>query len=155
MKARSSLSEDERELVRAARTARLAAYAPYSGFRVGAALRLAGGRIVTGCNVENASLGAAICAERAALVQAVAMGARPGSVQALAVYTTAESVTPPCGMCLQCLVEFARDLPVLLAVPGGVERTTLESLLPRPFRHFPTATGSSRGGRKRTRRPRS
>lgn len=140
MKGMPDLSKDELALVAAARQARLAAHAPYSGFRVGAALSLKDGRTVAGCNVENASLGAAICAERAALVQAVGGGARPGDLRALAIYTTAPDATPPCGMCLQCLVEFALDIPVLLAGPRRVERTSLAALLPRPFRRFPRST---------------
>jgi cytidine deaminase len=137
-----TMTHDEKDLVARARKARLAAYAPYSGFRVGAALQLRDGRLFTGCNVENASLGGAICAERAALVQAVSAGARPGDLQALAVYTTAADPTPPCGMCLQCLVEFAEDLVVLLAGPRRLERTHLGALLPRPFRRYP---GSGKG----------
>jgi cytidine deaminase len=141
-------SVQERELVAHARQARMAAHAPYSGFRVGAAVRLRDGRIFAGCNVENASLGAAICAERSALVQAVTAGAKPGDLQAVAVYTTAGTPTPPCGMCLQCLVEFAGDIPVLLAVPKRMERTSLEALMPRPFRRFPKSRRAAGGGRR-------
>ena len=145
MKARDA----ERALVDAARKVRRHAHAPYSGFKVGAALRRRDGSIYSGCNVENASLGAGICAERAALLQAVADGMRPGEMQALAIYTGAREPTPPCGMCLQCLVEFGRDLPVLLAGPRRLETVQLQFLLPRPFTRFPRRT---RNGTPRTRR---
>lgn len=133
-----------RALVAAARDVRRRAHAPYSRFKVGAALLHRDGRIFGGCNVENASLGAGLCAERAALVQAVAAGARPGQFVALAVYTDAAAHTPPCGMCLQCLVEFARELPVVLAGPRRQEVTALSALLPRPFRSFPRRSAPTR-----------
>ncbi len=131
------MSRPEQALVAAARAVRQRAYAPYSGFKVGAALRRRDGRIFAGCNVENASFGAGICAERAALLQAVAAGTRVGELQALAIYTAAGTPTPPCGMCLQFLVEFARELPIHLAGPRRVETVHLTALLPRPFRRFP------------------
>ena len=93
----------------AARRVRSRAHAPYSGFRVGAALRTRRGQVFAGCNVENASLGAGICAERSAVLQAVAHGMRPGDLEAVAVYTGDRRLTPPCGMCLQVLVEFGRS----------------------------------------------
>jgi cytidine deaminase len=135
--ARAGAAAQEAALVDAARAARGHAHAPYSGFKVGAALVLRDGRVFAGCNVENASLGAGICAERSALLQAVAAGARPGMLRGLAVYTGDSRPTPPCGMCLQFLVEFARDLPVLLAGPRRRVRVRLRSLLPRPFTRFP------------------
>ena len=143
----------DRALVQAARQVRQNAHAPYSGFKVGAALRRRDGSIYRGCNVENASLGAGICAERAALLQAVADGMRPGEMEALAVYTGAREPTPPCGMCLQCLVEFGRDLPVLLAGPRRLETVQLQFLLPRPFTRFPRRRGKASTMRStRTRR---
>jgi cytidine deaminase len=119
-------------LVAAARAVRGGAYAPYSRFRVGAAVR-AGDRIHAGCNVENASYGLTICAERAAVAAAVAAGAR--RLEAVAVASGTSPPTPPCGMCLQTLAEFAGPaLPVLLAgARGKVIRTTLGELLPRGF----------------------
>jgi len=120
------------KLVRAARAARRRAYAPYSRFQVGAAV-LAGSRIHVGCNVENASYGLTVCAERTAVASAVAAGAR--RISAVAVASGTAPPTPPCGMCLQTLAEFGGpDLPVLLVGAGGArETTTLGELLPRAF----------------------
>ena len=119
-------------LAREARAARRGAYAPYSGFRVGAAV-LAGGEVHRGANVENASYGLTICAERAALAAAVSSGAR--RLQAIAVASGTEEPTPPCGMCLQTLAEFAGpSLPVVLVGARGARvETTLGRLLPRAF----------------------
>ncbi len=119
-------------LLRAARRARVRSYAPYSRFRVGAAVR-AGGRIFAAGNVENASYGLSLCAERVAVARAVCEGAR--EIDALAVASATAPPTPPCGMCLQTLAEFAGpDLRVLLSGPGGpVVETTLGELLPRGF----------------------
>ncbi len=119
-------------LARAAAAARKKAYAPYSRFLVGAAVQ-AGGRIYSGCNVENASYGGTICAERVAVTAAVAAGAR--RLEALAVVTGTTPPTPPCGLCLHVLAEFAGpDLPVLLVgARGSREETTLGALLPHAF----------------------
>ena len=119
-------------LARAAAAARRRAYAPYSRFRVGAAVR-AEGRIYSGCNVENASYGLTVCAERSAVSRAVFAGAR--RLEALAVASGTSPPTPPCGMCLQTLAEFAGPtLPVLLlGARGSQEETTLGELLPRAF----------------------
>lgn len=135
----------DRVLIDAARAARGQAHAPYSGFRVGAALRTRDGRTFAGCNVENASFGAGICAERNAVVQAVAAGMRPGELETIAVYTTDRRLTPPCGICLQVLVEFGVDATVILAAPGKQRRTRLGVLYPEPFTDFPRSRG--RGGR--------
>jgi cytidine deaminase len=119
-------------LARAAVAARRRAYAPYSRFQVGAAV-LAGGRTYPGCNVENASYGLTVCAERAAVAGAVAAGAR--RLEAVVVASGTVPPTPPCGMCLQTLAEFAGpELPVLLVgARGAREETTLGALLPRAF----------------------
>ncbi|ABS24878.1 cytidine deaminase [Anaeromyxobacter sp. Fw109-5] len=119
-------------LARAARAARKRAYAPYSRFRVGAAVR-AGGAVHSGCNIENASYGLTVCAERVAVAAAVAAGAR--RIEAVAVASGTDEPTPPCGMCLQTLAEFAGpELPVrLVGARGGTLDTTLGELLPRAF----------------------
>ncbi|MFQ5600173.1 MAG: cytidine deaminase [Candidatus Krumholzibacteriia bacterium] len=133
----AALDARERELVRAARGVRARAHAPYSGFKVGAAVRSRDGRVFSGCNVENVSLGAGICAERGAVMQAVAEGVRAGQLAAVAVYTRDTKPTPPCGMCLQVLVEFGSDMDVFLANPRGVQKCRLSDLLPQPFTSFP------------------
>ena len=118
-------------LRRAAAAAREQAYCPYSGFSVGAALLASSGRVYTGANLESASFGATICAERAALCAAVTAGER--SFQALAV-VAGNVPTPPCGICRQLLGEFG-DMAVLYANADGskVEQTTLSALLPASF----------------------
>ncbi len=120
-------------MLAAARRARGAAYAPYSRFRVGAAILCEDGRVFGGCNVENASSASALCAEQAAVVAAVAGGAR--RFRAILVLTGARIPTPPCGRCRQVLAEFGSDLPVLMHTTGGrSEAASLAALLPRPFR---------------------
>ena len=133
----SSAELRRRALGAAARRVRSRAHAPYSGFPVGAALRTRSGQMFAGCNVENASLGAGICAERSAVLQAVAHGMRPGDLEAVAVYTGDQRLTPPCGMCLQVLVEFGREVEVVLAAPGKRRCTRLADLYPEPFTEFP------------------
>jgi len=122
----------ENRLVKAARGARRRAYAPYSRFQVGAAVR-ARGRVFEGANIENASYGLTLCAERSAVTAAVLAGAR--RLDAVAVASGTSPPTPPCGMCLQTLAEFAGpELQVLLAgARGALVETTLGELLPRGF----------------------
>jgi cytidine deaminase len=108
------------------------AYAPYSNFRVGAALLASDGSVTEGCNVENAAFPAAICAERSAVAAAVARGNR--SFEAILIATEAEEPTPPCGMCRQVLEEFAPHLLVVSVTRDGREaRWSLDELLPRAF----------------------
>jgi cytidine deaminase len=119
-------------LVVAARTARRRAVAPYSGFRVGAALETAAGIVVTGCNVENATYGLTICAERVAMFTALAAGHR--RFRRIAVVADTTDPTPPCGACRQILWEFAGDLEVVLAnLRRETGRHRLSDLLPMPF----------------------
>ena len=121
-------------MLAAAWAAREHAHAPYSGFRVGAALLTHGGSVVAGCNVENAAYPLCTCAERGALAAAVGQGVlRPGGLVALAVVTEAESLTPPCGACRQVLAEFAERLPVLLANRQTRAVFDLADLLPHAF----------------------
>ena len=109
------------------------AYAPYSGFRVGAALLRSDNTIVPGCNVENAAYSVTQCAERTAVCAAVSQGLAAGQLVALVVVTEARVPTPPCGACRQVLAEFAEDLPILLA--NRTDRTLcgIRELLPRAF----------------------
>jgi cytidine deaminase len=119
-------------LVEAALTARARAHAPYSRFRVGAALEDESGRIHTGCNIENATYGLTVCAERVAVFKAVSEGAR--RFRRIAVAADTESLTPPCGACRQILWEFCGDIEVILANPRGKsEGLRLGTLFPRPF----------------------
>jgi cytidine deaminase len=119
-------------LVAQARAALAHAHAPYSRFPVGAALLAESGRVYRGANVENASLGLSVCAERTAIFAAVAAGER--RFVAIAVATDTDHPTPPCGACRQILREFAADLPVYLAGRAGPHETrTLRELLPYAF----------------------
>ena len=120
------------ELVRAARQARRRAHAPFSRFRVGAAIETASGAIVTGCNIENATYGLTICAERVAIFKALSEGHRRFRRIAIVADTTAP--TPPCGACRQILWEFAGDLEIILAnLRRETGRFRLGELLPVPF----------------------
>jgi cytidine deaminase len=121
------------QLLAAARRAREAAYAPYSDFTVGAAVLTATGEIFSGCNVENASLGATICAERVAICTAVAAGWR--NFTALAVVADTPEPVAPCGLCRQVLAEFSPDCQVLMANLAGQWRLAdLQELFPLAFR---------------------
>jgi cytidine deaminase len=123
---------DYDKLIAAARQVRENAHAPYSNFRVGAALRAQSGRIYTGCNVENASYGLTCCAERVAIFKAISEGER--GFDAIAVVTDTDNLTPPCGACRQLIWEFCGDVPVILAnLKGKVEVERSGKLLPRPF----------------------
>jgi len=128
------LSDDE--LIGMAREIRERAHAPYSGFRVGAALLTRDGRVFTGVNVENASIGLSVCAERNAIARAVADGAT--DFEALAVVTDATTEpTMPCGVCRQVIWEFSHDLRVIVeSGDGNRVDTTIAELFPRPFTSF-------------------
>jgi cytidine deaminase len=118
-------------LVDAARAAMGRAYCPYSRFAVGAALEADDGRVFTGCNVENASLGLTICAERSAVAAAVAAGVR--RFRRLVVVAEAEPPVSPCGACRQVLAEFGADLTVESVGQVGRRRWTVRQLLPDQF----------------------
>ena len=120
------------ELVDAARRARRNAHAPYSRFKVGAALETADGTVITGCNIENATYGLTLCAERVAMFKAISEGHRAFTRIAIVADTTAP--TPPCGACRQILWEFGGDLEVILAnLRTEKGRHQLSALLPLPF----------------------
>jgi cytidine deaminase len=123
---------DLRDLVGYARKARLRAHAPYSRFKVGAALRTRTGEIVTGCNIENASYGLTLCAERTAVFKAVSEGLK--RFDAIAVVVDAPKLAAPCGPCRQILWEFCGDIWVHMANLRGAAKTVrMSELLPLPF----------------------
>lgn len=120
------------KLIRAAAAAREKAYAPYSGFRVGAALLTRKGHCYTGCNVENVSYGLSCCAERVALFKAVSEGER--DFEAIAVTGGTEDYCAPCGACRQALAEFGAGIKVIMAdCRGGYRVRTVGQLMPAPF----------------------
>src|SRR5258708_18275766 len=119
-------------LTAAALEARKNAHAPYSHFRVGAALEDSAGRIHTGCNIENATYGLTICAERVAVFKAMSEGAR--SFRRIAIAADTDALTPPCGACRQILWEFCGDVEILLVnLHGNSETIQLKELIPRAF----------------------
>ena len=112
--------------------ARNHAHAPYSHFLVGAALEAEDGRVFTGCNVENATYGLTVCAERVAVLKAISEGAR--KFRRIAVAADTDVLTPPCGACRQILWEFCGDIEVTLVNPRGKTETfRMKDLFPRPF----------------------
>lgn len=120
------------EVIEAALAARERAIAPFSNFRVGAAVETDDGRIFTGCNIESASYGLTVCAERVAVWKAVSEGARCFGLIVIAVDT--ETLTPPCGTCRQIIWEFCRDTTILLVnLQGMSEELHIKDLLPRAF----------------------
>ena len=120
------------KLVAAARAARLHAVSDFSGFKVGAAIETSDGVVVTGCNIENATYGLTICAERVAIFKALSEGHR--KFTRIVVVADTESPTPPCGACRQIIWEFCGDIPVVLANLHEVTATLpMTDLLPLPF----------------------
>ncbi len=125
-------------LLAEAQTAAAHAYAPYSGFRVGAALQLTNGSVVTGANVENVSYGLTICAERAALVRAVATFGPAIRIAAVAIANLNNAPSPPCGACRQMLAEFIQpDAPVVFPAAEGTKTLPIADLLPLAFERIP------------------
>ena len=123
---------NDSDLVAAARKAREFAHAGYSHFKVGAALETGDGTIVTGCNIENATYGLTVCAERVAMFKAISEGHRVFT--RIAIVADTDAPTPPCGACRQILWEFCGDIEVILSnLHGKTERFRLGNLFPRPF----------------------
>lgn len=131
LEAVDALPPELRRLVEEAARVRQRAYAPYSRFLVGAAVEAASGRTYVGANVENATYGATICAERSAVTRMVAEGDR--ELVRVAVYTESEEPAMPCGICRQVITEFGRDVTVVTATPSGARVITLSELFPHPF----------------------
>jgi cytidine deaminase len=126
-----TMSNDDRKLIEEAKKAARNAYAPYSGYRVGAALKTADGNIYTGCNIENASYSLTVCAERNAVAQAVINGER--DFQAIAVFVDSDLLFSPCGACRQVLSEFSPALRVIYANNNEIRTALLKDLLPESF----------------------
>ena len=119
-------------MVEAARAVRENAYAPFSKFKVGAALETDDGQIIVGSNVESASYGLTVCAERVAVWNAISQGKR--KIIKIAVVADTEELTPPCGVCRQIIWEFGGDIPVIFAnLNGKAETVQMKDLLPRAF----------------------
>ena len=126
------MEHSEKELVEAATRVRENAYAPFSEFKVGAALETDDGQIIVGSNVESASYGLTVCAERVAVWNAISQGKR--KITRIAVVADTEGLTPPCGVCRQIIWEFGGDIPVILAnLKGRTETVQMKDLLPRAF----------------------
>ena|SRR3972149_2331417 len=124
----------EKELIAIARMAMKNAYAPYSKLKVGAAVLYKSGHIFSGCNVENASYGLTICAERSAILSAIANGER--KFQAIAITSTARNPIPPCGACRQVMAEFTSDCDIVMVGSNRkIRKTKLKKLLPLAFTH--------------------
>lgn len=120
-------------LLAEAHRARAQAYSPYSGFQVGAALLAKSGDVITGCNVENASYGLAMCAERSTIFKAVSQGYKPGDFKAIAIAASAPDFSP-CGACRQVLNEFGDDIVVVFEFGRRVIVTTLAAIFPYNFK---------------------
>ena len=126
------MNEDLENLVEAAREVRERAYAPFSNFKVGAAVKTKSGKVYIGCNIESASYGLTVCAERVAIWKAVSEGER--EFTNVAVVADTEELTPPCGVCRQIIWEFCGDIPVTFAnLKGKTETVQMKEILPRAF----------------------
>ena len=126
------MSEDFESLIEAAKHARSQSVAPFSNFLVGAAVRAANGKVYTGCNIESASYGLTVCAERIAIWKALSEGER--QFTELAIVADTETLTPPCGTCRQIIWEFARNATIVFAnLNGQTDKFQIADLLPRAF----------------------
>ncbi len=123
---------EKKELIEAAIAVRENAYAPFSSFKVGSAIEMEDGEVIDGCNVESASYGLTVCAERVAIWKAISEGKR--KIKHIAVVADTEDLTPPCGVCRQIIWEFGGDIPVTMAnLKGKTETVQMKDLLPRAF----------------------
>ena len=123
---------EKKELIEAATAVRENAYAPFSSFKVGSAIEMEDGEVIDGCNVESASYGLTVCAERVAIWKAISEGKR--KIKHIAVVADTEELTPPCGVCRQIIWEFGGDIPVTMAnLKGKIETVQMKDLLPRAF----------------------
>ena len=128
------MKKDLKELIEAAKMVREKAYAPYSDFKVGAAIKTKSGKIYVGCNVESASYGLTVCAERVAIWKAISEGEKEFDFETIAVVADTQDLTPPCGVCRQIIWEFCGDVPVIFAnLKGKTETVKMSELLPRAF----------------------
>jgi cytidine deaminase len=126
------LSDSDNQLIETAKAARLQSVAPFSNFLVGAALQTKAGKVYTGCNVESASYGLTVCAERVAIWKALSEGER--EFTDLVIVADTETLTPPCGTCRQIIWEFAKHAKIVLVnLRGRREEVSIEDLLPRAF----------------------
>lgn len=126
------MTKTEEKLIAAAVDVRERAFAPYSNFKVGAAVEAEDGTIFTGCNIESASYGLTVCAERVAIWKAISVGEK--KFKQIAVVVDTEQLTPPCGVCRQIIWEFCGDVPVILSnLQGKTETVQMSELLPRAF----------------------
>jgi len=126
------MKHTDEELISAARDVRENAFAPYSNFKVGAAVETDEGNIYTGCNVESASYGLTVCAERVAIWKGISRGEK--KFGRIAVVVDTDELTPPCGVCRQIIWEFCGDVPVILSnLHGKTETVQMSELLPRAF----------------------
>lgn len=126
------MKKKQEELIKAAKRVRENAFAPFSKFKVGAAVLTKSGKIFTGCNIESASYGLTVCAERVAVWKAISESAKDFSH--IAVVADTSELTPPCGVCRQIIWEFCGDIPVILAnLKGDIEIIQMIELLPRAF----------------------
>ena len=128
----NTVKEEYKRLIEEAEKARKRAYTPYSKFKVGAAVLCDDGKIFTGCNIENASFGLALCAERVAIFKAVSEGST--KFEAIAVIGDTDKPCSPCGACRQVISEFGEDIPLIMAnLKGDVKIKNIKELLPEAF----------------------
>jgi len=125
------INSDLLELFKTAKIASENAYSPYSGYKVGAAIKTVNGKIFTGSNIENASYGATICAERTAIFKAVSENEL--AFQSIAIYVQSSKIFPPCGICRQVIAEFCHDLIIIFGNDTEIKKSSLKELLPESF----------------------